>query len=103
MVDLTVCPLRSRRSTLADGKPSSPSSTAPRTPPPPGLKSRKTTPLISPGPATRAVGAGLADLGTWAGDRPTTPRATTEPAAVGCAALIPFPRGTTPSDGVAPA
>src|SRR5438105_12176960 len=81
VADWTVWPLASRSCTVTPGSPSSPFSTLPGTPPP-GLKSRQTTPTTSP-----AFGAGdtacFALLGTSAGGIAVSPSRATPPGASG--------------------
>ncbi len=97
VADLTVLPAAVRSWTVTPGNPSSPFSTTPALPPP-GLKSRQTTPTISPG-----FGSGLtawtAPLGTALGAIPVSPSSATPPGRSGVFSTR-FPCGVVCSAGV---
>ena len=85
-----VLPEESRSSTVTFGRPTSPFSSLPGVPPP-GLKSRQTTPVIAP-----AVGAGCLactePAGTWSGGIPVSGSRATEPGRTGVLSTMPVGR-----------
>src|ERR1700712_4560781 len=76
-VDCTLFPLWSNRLTLTPGSPSSCDSTLPGVPPP-GLKSRQTTPVTAPGFGAGAA-ACFADDGTSVGGIAVSPSSAVPP------------------------
>src|SRR3954447_2905321 len=83
----TCLPLESRSATFAPGTPSSLFSTLPAVPPP-GEKSRQTTPVIAPGFDAGST-ACFALAGTASGGMPVRPRFATPPAASGFVSVKP--------------
>src|SRR5579862_6404343 len=79
--DFTTLPAEFLSWTVTPGRPSSPLSTTPGLPPP-GVKSRQTTPVISPGLAF-GVTACTAPLGTAVGGIPVSGSVATPPGATG--------------------
>ena len=73
--------------TVTPGSPTSPFSTLPGIPPP-GLKSRQTTPAMCPG-AVFGSTACAAAVGTWSGGIPVSPRSATPPGWSGVFSTIP--------------
>ncbi len=87
VVDSIVLPEESRSSTVTFGRPTSPFSSLPGVPPP-GLKSRQTTPVIAP-----VVGVGCVactePAGTWSGGIPVSGRRATDPGRTGVLSTMP--------------